>query len=729
MGLGYLNHIRTTAEYESTAQLLIDSKTDAPIPVDGTSTRNDRADITTHAAVLQSPTLIDRAIRDYDLGALPIAESPQDLRKMLLDDEVLIISPHEESDAILDVAFQCEDPESSSKVVNGLIAAFQDFYGEMEQNTGEQMLDLVREANSVLAVQLKEKQKSYDAFREKSPLIDREGNALNLHQERMLGIEAERADLELEVNALDVEIKAVEKAFASGMNVTAIRMMFEQMTSKNRNVYRNGMTQGGASNVALHNQLLPKLIEYQSLEDRYGADHPDVLAMRRQLDLLNNMAPAVHNGDSTKIDFEDFTRAELEARLAAKRAIRAAKIRELSALNTMFSEEQADARGLIGYQVRYAELKSDLDRTQKLFDSVVSRLDEVSLTKDHGGYKIQVLAYAEPGRDVSLGIVQQLLRGGVLGTLLGCGLAYLLVLRDVRFTDIKEISRVLELPIMGAIPNFDAELAKGKSHDAAVAPSVQAFHRPKSTIAEGYRGIRTGLYFSMTDRKRVVQVTSPLPGEGKSTLTANLAVSMAASGKRVLVIDADLRRPRQHQLLGENIDSEHGLTSVIEGKSTIANSIFETEVANLSLMPCGRLPENPGELLVSQKMDEMLARVSADYDFVLVDSPPMLAVADPSTIASRVEGVLMTFSLETPRHAVLRSRELLQKVNADIVGVVVNRVDNKKESKLSMYQYGYYNNAYYGYGEFHYDQGHSQELEKPKVLKKQAAEENLQIGV
>lgn len=725
LGVGYLNDARSQPEFSSAAQLMIASKTTAPIPVDGT-TKRDTTDIETHAAVLQSPTLIDRAIRDYDLGSLPVA-SGGNLRGLIREN--LKISPRKGSDAILDVSFKCNDSLSCAKVLNGLLDAFQDFHGEMDQNIGEQMLGLVGEANSVLAKQLSEKQQAYDTFREQSPLVARAGNSLNLHQERMMGIEATRARFKLEVNSLEIEIQAIENAFANGMDVNAIRIMSDQISGNRNSTHPDG-THGGLANNTMQHQLMPMLLELQNLEERYGAQHPDVLSLKRQIDLVKELEPGMDDENGT-MKLEDFARSDLEAYLSARRAIRDAKAKELASLNSMFEREQKEARALVSFQVKDSALKSDLQRTQKLFDAVVSRLDEVNLTKDHGGYNIQVLASAEPGWVVSPGLTEHLFRGSILGLFGAFGLAYLIVGRDARFNDTKQVRDMLELPIMGTIPRFVQEQADTDVGDSEVAASIQAFHRPKSSIAESYRGIRTGLFFQLQS-KRLVQITSPLPGEGKSTLTTNLATSIAASGKTVIVVDGDLRRPRQHKLLGENAgQAEFGLATILEGRATIQESIYQTSVPNLSLMPCGSIPENPGELLVTNTIGDVLQELCDQFDYVLVDSPPMLAVSDPSTIATLVEGVLLTFDIEkTPRHAVMRAREQLQKIEANIVGVVVNQVETRKRG---LYGYGNYNNSYYGYGDYHYATKYIEEAEEPKKpltkAQRRRAERRAKTGV
>lgn len=172
-----------------------------------------------------------------------------------------------------------------------------------------------------------------------------------------------------------------------------------------------------------------------------------------------------------------------------------------------------------------------------------------------------------------------------------------------------------------------------------ISESVMTFHKPRSTISEAYRAVRTGLNFGIRgEGHRVIQVTSPDPGDGKSTFTANLAVSLAQTGKCVLLVDADFRRPRVAKIFG--VDPSIGLCGAIQGLADFHDVIMPSGVQNLWLMPSGPYP-NPSELLGSQRFREVVDMLRDDYDYVLIDTPPVLAVTDPCVVAPRVDGVVL----------------------------------------------------------------------------------------
>ena len=205
--------------------------------------------------------------------------------------------------------------------------------------------------------------------------------------------------------------------------------------------------------------------------------------------------------------------------------------------------------------------------------------------------------------------------------------------------------------------------------------------------------MRTALYFSTQGGgHNLIQVTSPDMGDGKSTLAANLAISIAQSGKRVVLVDADLRRPRLHKMLGLPANLT-GLGLVIAGQAASADAVQETAVPGLSVLPCGPLPPNPAELLTSPRFKEVLDELRARYDFVLVDTPPLLAVTDPCVVAPRVDGVVLTMRMsKKSRPKAERAREILTTLGVNVLGVVVNGVTPSKrggEYGAGQYEYTY----------------------------------------
>lgn len=201
---------------------------------------------------------------------------------------------------------------------------------------------------------------------------------------------------------------------------------------------------------------------------------------------------------------------------------------------------------------------------------------------------------------------------------------------------------------------------------------------PRSPIAEAYRGLRTNLTFSSLDRPlRTMLITSAGPEEGKSTVLANLAVTEAQAGRRVIIVDADLRRPRQHELFG--ISNATGLTTALADEKGLQNLSLQatvlqtTEVPGLRVLTSGPLPPNPTELLASQRMAALLTALSALSDLVLFDAPPVVVVTDAAILASQVDGVLLVVNANgTRREHAQRAQQLLAKVNARIVGSVLN---------------------------------------------------------
>ncbi len=198
---------------------------------------------------------------------------------------------------------------------------------------------------------------------------------------------------------------------------------------------------------------------------------------------------------------------------------------------------------------------------------------------------------------------------------------------------------------------------------------------PRSFGAEAYRVLRTNLHYANPDAPlRRILVTSAGAGEGKSTTVANLGVSLAQAERSVLLVDGDLRRPKLHTLFAQ--PSMPGLSSYLAGDSMLEAVILKTSIPNLSIVPSGRIPPNPAELLGARRMRELLAVAPERFDIVIVDSPPVLAVSDARTVAPLVDGVLLVVaSGASPRAALQRAKEQLATVRSRVLGAVLNRFD------------------------------------------------------
>lgn len=209
------------------------------------------------------------------------------------------------------------------------------------------------------------------------------------------------------------------------------------------------------------------------------------------------------------------------------------------------------------------------------------------------------------------------------------------------------------------------------------------FANPRSPAAEAYRQLRTNIQFSSLDRPlKTLLVTSTNPEEGKSTTLANLAITIAQTGSKVLIVDCDLRRPSIHTIFG--IKNTVGLTSAMVDMSSAALPTQDVGIPNLSVLTAGPLPPNPSELLGSQRMQELMIRLKESADYVLFDSPPVIAVTDAAVLASKLDGVLLVINAgHTKREMAKKAKAALDKVNANIVGVVLNNV--KYDTRMHHY--------------------------------------------
>ena len=314
--------------------------------------------------------------------------------------------------------------------------------------------------------------------------------------------------------------------------------------------------------------------------------------------------------------------------------------------------------------------KDALVQSQSIFKQKLDQL-QVEGTLAQGGVRVVAPAVAP-----SSPVAPQPIRTGLLALLFGLVLALGLVfLREFLDDSVKgkeEFERVAPgVPVLGLIPVVSAWRGKDTPYVASLAD-------PSSPAAEAYRTLRTSIQFLALDRSmRTLQVTSPNPQEGKTTTLVNLAVALARSGSTVAIVCCDLRRPRVHEFFG--LTNDVGFTSVLLGKVPLAGAVQEVpDQARLSLLASGPLPPNPSELLSSKRTVEVLGSLQAEYDIVLVDSPPVLPVTDALVLSGRVDATLLVaVTGATTRKEAARAVELLCQVDAPLVGAVLNGVDTE----------------------------------------------------
>ena len=277
------------------------------------------------------------------------------------------------------------------------------------------------------------------------------------------------------------------------------------------------------------------------------------------------------------------------------------------------------------------------------------------------------------GRKIAPSPLTVLPPAALLGMLAGLGLAIAREVLDKRFRSPAELEGWFGLELLAVVPHEKQAVSKrlalpGKPRISLL---LSTAHRPRSAEAEAYRSLRNTLSLSAHGTPtRVIQITSTNRSEGKSVLTANLGIALAQCGKRVLLVDADLYHPTLQQLFG--IESELGLTALLDGQADPADAISDCGIAGLSLLTSGSLPADPGELLATARFPELLDALREQYDFILLDTPPVLAVSDTTAVAARVDGVLFALQIaQSNRSSAEQAIQALAAVGATILGVVI----------------------------------------------------------
>jgi tyrosine-protein kinase Etk/Wzc len=387
---------------------------------------------------------------------------------------------------------------------------------------------------------------------------------------------------------------------------------------------------------------------------------------------------------------------ELEAELRSLRP-------KVESLERLRQEYNRRLEGIPTKALELARLKRAALVNEKIFTMMQEKYEESRITEVGQLGKVRIVDPArEPLYPVKPKKKLNLTLAGIIGLMLGVGIAFVIEYMDNSVRTPEEVER-FGMPLLGTVPMIELEpeeeerprLRPGTNGDMEaqeLSSRLVAHLRPKSPIAEAYRTVRTNIQYSRPDRPaRTILVTSPGPGEGKSTTVANLAITFAQLGNRTLLVDADLRRPIMHRIFG--IDRNLGLTNCIVGREDMDRVIRATPIENLFVMACGPLPPNPAEILGSDSAKELLRRMSESFDAVLLDSPPILAVTDSLVLATEVDAVVLVLRAgQTDRQAALRGFASLEKVGGKILGVLLNGI--RVESVYGSYYY-YYHYYYY----------------------------------
>ncbi len=571
---------------------------------------------------------------------------------------------------IIDIHYRSPNKELAARVVNTIANTY------IEQNF-KTRFESTMQASDWLSRQLVDLQMKVETSQEKLVKYQKD------HQ--ILGIDDKQNITTAKLDELNKELTAAE---SDRMQKESVYRLAESGDPESANSTMNGAMQDKvtASTSALleklHEQKADLQIQIAQLSTQFGPAYPKLAQLNNQIQEIDTQ-----------------TQNEMKKVASRLRGDYMASLQRENMLRAALEQQKQQQNKLNESAIEYSFLKRDFETNRTLYEGLLQKLKEAGVTAGLRSNNIRQVDIARtPGAPAEPNIPRNLGFGFVLGLTSGIGLAFLLEGIDNTVRTPEQSQVISGLPSLGMIPLGSRTNIEASSRSLSVASSKEVVElitqsRPQSQMSEAYRALRTSLLLtSVGAPPKVILVTSALPQEGKTTTSINTATVLAQKGTRVLLIDADLRRPSIHKTLGI------GLSNVLTGGATLQEATFRSSfLPNLYILPAGTPPPNPAELLASAQMAEILVGLREQYDHIVMDTPPTLSVTDAVVLSPSADAVVLVIRCgQTTKPALRRSREILSQVNARVSGVLLNAVDLDSPDYYYYYEYqGKYGHRYY----------------------------------
>jgi capsular exopolysaccharide synthesis family protein len=620
------------------------------------------------------------------------------------------------------VIYESEDAELSTAVVNAVVQSYEEFVNGRHRKAIEGVVGFFKEGRDTLLPKLEELERKYAEFRSTAPLEwTSSGEVVNPFREEAMRLEESVRGLENDSRQLKSKLKLVEEASKGQSNAVAIlretQFLLDDITGVAE--MKDALVKATDSELEVQEKLVNLRIQAELLAGQFAANHPFRQNVTQQLEATERALreleakraanqPEVINVEARQ---EEAAKALLRSYVNGIRKKAQLIDEDIAAMSTRLDEVRTRGHKLVEFENENASYMRQITRYQAMLDSFDSQLEKSNLPTINSGLELHVLRPAGLGVLVGPIMWRNLLFGGLGGVVLGGLIGFLVDWSERTYRNPDEVAATLGLPILAHLPmmlfSWKKKAKKSGLVETSVDPSIVVSSDPHSPGAEAIRAIRTTLFATPSHEAeyRVVQITSALPGDGKSTVVANLAASIAGAHKKVVVVDADLRRPTQEGLFG--IESAQGLTDVLNGDCTLEEVLVETPIPGLFVLPTGPKPNNPAEALTLPEFGQLLDDLRAEFDIVIVDTPPLLAVTDASNVASQVDGVMFVMRIgRNVKPMSKRAITLLRSLHVNIIGVVVNAIGDSGYSATYANawsnSYGGQPGSEYGYGYYRY---------------------------
>jgi capsular exopolysaccharide synthesis family protein len=687
--------LRSTPIYEATGSIAI-NKPD-PVLNFNNSGNNfdyyDPTDLDTESRILRSDLLALQVIKELNLdqrpqfggngkvqtGALELTSeaTQQDSEQTTAALDAfkgslrVVLEPNTR---VIDIHFRSPDRTLAARVVNTLANTY------VEQNF-KTRFESTMQTSDWLSKQLVDLQMKVETSQEKLVKYQRDHEILGIDEKQNLTT-AKLDELNKEHTAAQsarMEKESVYRMVQSGDS--------DSITAASSSVDAKGLNGSSSLLDRLRGQEADLKIQIAQLSTQFGPSYPKLLQLNGQLK-----------------ETEAQIQSELKKTEARLHGDYLSALQRESLLHDALEKQKQEANKLNESAIEFSLLKRDLESNRTLYEGLLEKLKEAGVSAGLRSNNVRPVDIARtPTAPSEPNLPRNLSFALALGLTTGIGLSFVLESIDNTVRTPEQAQAISGLPSLGMIPlgsrnhaelNFRQRLSIASSKEAV---ELITQSRPQSQMAESYRALRTSLLLtSLGTPPKVILVTSALPEEGKTTTSINSAIVLSQRGTRVLLIDADLRRPSIHKTLG--MAPGNGLSNVLTGGTTLERAIVPSTISpNLSVLPAGTPPPNPAELLASPNMGTLLAGLRDQFDHIVIDTPPTLSVTDAVIMSTKADAVILVIRAgQTTKQALRRARDLLAQVNARVCGVLLNAVNLNSPDYHYYYEYqGKYGHRYY----------------------------------
>ena len=572
---------------------------------------------------------------------------------------------------VVNINYEGYDPQLITKIANTIVKKYIEQDWEKRYNVAKDALEWLNKQMKDVKIAMEESELALQNYKKENDLITVETV--------MIGKRSDSSNLADERQ--NVVLQKLMELNAAVTNAKTDRVRLEVLYNKLKD-FKNVQDKDDIVQsipAVVQNNLIQNLkAEYAKMEkdfsfysQRYGAKHPKMVQLNVELNTMrDNIIKEINRiCDSIATEYE------------------VAKNREATLLQIL-EQQKKEVFALGDKAIQYGVLKREVDTNRQMYETLLTRMKETNLTEDFKMSDIRILDNAEvPLRPIKPQKTLNILLGIIVGLTGGVGIVFLMEYMDNTIRTQEDVEKYLGTSLLGIVGHIPLD-----KKDVRVAELI-ARDLPKHTITEALKSIRTSIMFSHPNNpKKTILVTSATPAEGKTLISSNLAIVMAQTGKKVLLIDADLRKPTIHKLF--QIDKSLGLSNLLVKSSDLHTVSRITQIPNVYAIACGPIPPNPSELLGSSALVESLTLAKEEFEWIIIDSPPLLSVTDTRILSRVVDGIVFVIrGSKANRDVAKKAMSLLSGINDKVLGVIINDVDLSR----NRYYYQYYHQDYYHY--------------------------------